>query len=813
MNNRSLILIFIILISTVPAFGEMLIGEIVDSETETPVIAANVTLKPLNRFSQANENGKFTFKNVPAGSYTIQIDRIGYDSKSLEVIVPAEKSLLIKLNSRALLGEEVWVTETRAEWRETPVTFSNMGKETIQERYYGQDIPMLLDGIPNVYSYSEAGNGFGYSHLKVRGFGQQRVGVMINGIPLNDPEDHQVYWIDMPDFGESIEDIQLQRGVGSSMYGVSTFGGSLNMITNTFAEPQSAEIFTNFGSYNTQKYGAKFSHELIKNYKLNFRFSKIKSDGYRDNSSSDLWSFFTGFSRVGEKSLTELNIYGGEEETHAAWYASSESELEEDHSHNPVTYDNEIDNFAQPHFELHHTYSFNNDIDMKNSLFYVRGEGYYEQKKYGEDLWEYGLADEEEMLESDLIRQKWVVKNHYGLVSQFNYAHLNGTFSLGAYISLFNSDHYGEVEDVLDVELPDFNDGFQYYQYKGEKTYFNFYANESYQPIDNLNLMANLYFQNINYQFDQEEAGNFTGEYLNSYEVDYRFFSPRLGANYNLTDRINMFANFSIAQREPTDAELYDTWDGPDDLGVQPLFENSDIITENGDVQRIEWSDPIVEHEELYDYEFGAGYMSDRLNVKANLFWMNFNNEIIPYGAVDDDGQPIRGNADKTVHRGVELSLVSKLPANLTFSGNFAYNDNYFEEFVMYDWDEDWNVVEKDFEGNTIAGFPEVLADARLTYIYQHLTLSGQVQHIGKQYLDNTENEDRTIHAHQVVNAYIIYNLKNIFETVDAELSFRVNNIFDEKYYTAGYYDAWAGENYYWPAAERNIMAGLRIGF
>ncbi|NQV18271.1 MAG: TonB-dependent receptor [Armatimonadetes bacterium] len=815
--RKPILVILILLVSITTAFADTLMGQILSEENEKPIPSVVVKIRDLNLFAYTDDEGKFFFKDLKPGEYSISIKRIGY--QKIMAVVPTSQPNVLYLKIQPSLMDGVRISTTRARERETPVTFTNLGNETIKEINYGQDIPMLMMEVPNVFSYSEAGNGFGYSHLKIRGFDQKRIGVMINGIPLNDPEDHQVYWVDMPDFAESTQDIQFQRGVGSSLYGVSTFGGSLNLQTNNLNAPNRTEIFSNFGTYNTYKYGVKTNYEIFKDYKLNLRFSRINSDGYRNNSASELWSYFTNLSRIGERSVTELNVYGGNELTHAAWYASSESDLEVNHQHNPITYDNEIDDFSQPHFELHHSFFLNDKTNLKNTLFYIRGNGFYKQFKTNRDLWEYGLATEPDSLESDLVRKKNVTKNHYGWISQINFKHKNGELTFGSYLSLFNSEHWGEVEKLINFTLPGFEKDFEYYNYSGDKQYITFYLNEMYSPISNLNLMANLYYQHINYKFDQNKAGNFEEAFLNSYDVDYNFFNPRFGINYNLNENLNFYGNISFAQREPADDELYDTWYGPDDLGVTPLFAKADTVFANDDsVIRINWKEPYVKEEKLIDYELGMTYNSGLWNIKANLFWMNFRDEIIPFGGVDDEGSPIRGNADETVHRGVELSWKTQLPYNLLISGSFSYNDNYFEKFVMYDWDENWDVVEINFKDKTIAGFPDILASGRLSYKTNPVTISAQIQHVGKQYLDNTEDEDRTIDPFQVVNASVVYKIKKVFGKSDIILNLRVNNILDKEYETAGYYDPWggpnwSGANYYFPAAGRNFMAGVRVGF
>jgi iron complex outermembrane receptor protein len=782
-----------------------------DSVTNEPV--PRVIVKCNEQITYTDEVGKFYF-DINEGN--LFIERIGY--QKFEYYFDdrtSQMELTIDLAPQSYILEGIKTTETRAANRKTPVTFSNISKEEIAEKNVGQDIPLLMNDIPNVYSYSESGSGVGYSHLKVRGFDEKRIGVMINGIPLNDPEDHNVYWVNMPDLAESMQDVQFQRGVGSSLYGVSSFGGSMNIETSDISSVDDLQVFSNFGSYDTYKLGMKFTKNFLNKYKINLRLSKVKSEGYRDNSASYLWAFYTSMAYKGKRSITELNFYGGNEKTHASWYASYEGDLEENHQQNPITYDNEIDDFSQPHLELHHRYYLNKKSDLVNTFFYIHGNGFYEQFKAGRDLWEYGLNDIKDAVESDLVRQKKVIKNQYGWVSKLSYSHTKGKLTIGGYISLFDSEHFGEVVslETEGVIAPDFYEGFEYYNYTGDKKYYTFYANEQIKLFKDLNLMANLYYQKINYKFEQHEAGNFEGAFLNSYEVDYDFFNPRFGVNYNISKSLNTYANVSLAHREPTDAELYDTWDGPDDLGVTPLFAESESITNaSGDTLRIEWSDPYVKPEKLMNYELGFGYVNGIWNIQTNFFMMNFQNEIIAYGGADDDGSPIRGNADETVHRGVEFSVKTELPNNLYFDGNLSYNDNYFKKFIMKDWAGDI-----DLTGKKIAGFPDILGNAKISYRTKMLTTFIQIQHVGKQYLDNTENEERTINAFSVANAAMILRLANL-GMKNIELSARMNNILNLEYETSGYYDSWggptwSGANYYFPAAGRNFMFGVRCGF
>lgn len=800
-------------------FADHLLGQVTDSLTGEPIEQVSVRLQNIHLSTVTNSKGEYIINIQKPGIYNVVFERIGYKKKVVEHNLFKNPILNITLTKqpRNIIGMQI--SATKAKDRETPVTYSNLAQVEVLRNNYGQEIPMLMDEVPGVFSYSDAGGIIGNAHLKIRGFDQKRIGVMINGIPLNDPEDYNVYWVNLPDFAESTSNIQFQRGVGSSLYGISTFGGSLNMQTNAYLNDSITELFSNFGSYKTYKTGVKIARKFG-DYSTNVRFSKIGSDGYRDNSGSELWSVFTSLSKVGKRTLTELNFYTGHELTHAAWEASGDWELEENHQHNPYTYENYVDDFSQPHFELHHSYLINENSNFKNSLFYIRGNGFYEQYKEGRNLWEHGLVDVDNDEEANIIRQKWVTKNHYGLVSQYNLTHKMGKLTTGTYISGFNSDHWGEIKEVIDADALGiiYVSGQDYYNYEGEKQYLSAFVNEIFQPVTDISIMANLYFQYIHYQFAQQESGNFSEALLNSYEVEYKFLNPRFGVNYNVNDDINVYGNISISQREPTDSELYDTWDGPDDLGVTPLFASPDTIFIGTQIDHIKWSDPYVKEEKLIDYEFGIGYSSGIIDLDLNGYWMNFENEIVAYGGVDDEGNPIRGNADQTVHRGIELSAKLGLPANLNLSGNYSYSNNYFKKFIMKDWDDNWNVIDVDYSGNTISGFPSIITSGRFSYSNETIKSFTQIQYVGKQYLDNTENEDRIVEAFQLVNLGISYKFANLFDTADVALNLRINNLLAKEYETAGYYDAWGGENgeganYYWPAAGRNLMVGLRVGF
>ena len=327
--------------------------------------------------------------------------------------------------------------------------------------------------------------------------------------------------------------------------------------------------------------------------------------------------------------------------------------------------------------------------------------------------------------------------------------------------------------------------------------------------------MADVNLQFQKYTFQQKEEGLYRGINRHAYETDYNFFSPRMGINYNINEQLNIFGNISLAHREPTDDDLFDIWQGPDDLGVAPLFANVDTVkTKSGEIDYLNWSDPQTESEQLLDFELGAGYHGKILNVKINGYWMDFKNEIVPYSQVDKDGFPIKGNAERTIHRGVEGSFGIKLSNNLELSGAAALSQNYFDKFVQYEaqYDENWNFTgnkEIDFHNKTIAGFPGTMANLKLKYTYGSLNADLFLQHVGKQYLDNNEMEKRSISAFTLLNLHLAYHMSNKFGLGGIKISVWLNNLLDLTYETAGYYDSWEGENFLWPGAKRNFFVGL----
>jgi iron complex outermembrane receptor protein len=796
-------------------------GKVTDSSTQEALAGANVVLMGTNLGTASEQDGTFKMDNVPPGDYTLAVNFIGFRVEKKRVTVGSQDIHIdVRLRPVILKGQEVVVTANRATQRETPIAFTDISNKEIEREYWAQDIPMLLMTVPGAYSYSDAGNGIGYSYLKIRGFDQKRVEVMINGIPLNDPEDHNVYWVDMPDLAASVQDIQIQRGVGSSLYGSGAFGGSVNILTSELTNQRSINVTGGMGSYNTRKFTAQFNSGLVDNtYAISGRFSKVNTDGYRDRSVVDLWSYFISVARYGVKSTIRLNLYGGPELTHAAWDGSSAAALSQNHRDNPITYPNTVDNFNQPHYELIHDWHLSDKLDLSNTLFYISGKGYYETFKSGRDLRDYGFqyfyaSDSNLVEETDLVRQKWVAKEQIGWIPRLTVSHRNGSLTLGGDLYTYTGDHWGKViwaDQLPPGAAPDH----KYYQYNGDKFSGTGFVHELWNPNGRWQVMADLNLQYKTYEFKQDKVGNFVGSNRNFFDISYLFFNPKFGLNFNLNPHWNVFGNFSIANLEPNDDDLYDTWTGPDELGVPPLFANSKPVSVNGSIDHIEWSSPLTKPERVHDFELGVGYARENLHLKANGYYMNFTNEIVPYGQIRDNGAPVKGNAESTVHRGIEVEFGIQRAVGadfrLGFSGNLSMSQNYFSKFTQYNavYDDNWNLIGTkpiSLNGNTIAGFPGRQGLARLTLEGNGLSAYLQWHYVGKQYLDNTEEATRTISTFDVATLYLAYDLRQLIGLSGLKISLWVNNLFNNKYETAGYYD---GGNYYYPAARRNYFVGV----
>jgi len=755
--------------------------------------------------------------------------------------------------------------------RLTPITFENIKRETIEKRYWMQDLPMFINGSTNINAYSESGASIGYSYFSIRGFDQKRIAILINGTPQNDAEDHQVYWVDLSDITSSVESIQLQRGIGTALYGTSSIGGVINIQTIDYFKSKFINLNGGIGDYNSRRYSLEYSSGLMENgFGFYGKFSKTKSDGYRNLSWSDHWSYFLSAGKMlGANSVIKMNFYGSPIKNHLAYYGVSKDYLDgkitgdarKDRRYNPLEYPNETDNYNQPHYELVYNLQATKNLFISNTLSYMRGEGYFVTNypiSYGADFSYFRLPNlythdstsfnpayynrnpdgslvfvpgkGYEVGRSDMVVNLFVNNNDYGWYPKVQLKHSKekGSLLIGGELRLHNSEHFGEVAfgNVLPPNTPA---NYRYYYYEGKKKTASIYANEIYSFNKNFTAMLGLQFAFHRYSVDNDEFKPY------KFDVDYNFFTPRLGLNYNINNDFRVFANVSMARREPRLKDIYDA----ESPYSRPNFRVVDTLSGT-------YSDPLIKPEEMTNFELGFGYSTNLLKANLNFYWMNFTNEIVNNGQLDNVGQPINGNAGKSVHRGIEFEFEYDVIAQiysgiryknpiLTLNGNLALTDNYFKEYTEINGVDSTGkiIYGNDYSGNKILLNPQIIGNLSLNFNSDFgLGAYFSMQYIGKQYLDNSENERKNPSATQVagyvdkiINPYTVFNagisldlvplvnsknLSKYFRTLEASL--KVNNVFDKLFETTGGVD-WTGAPNWIPAAERNIFFNMRVGF
>ena len=795
-----------------------LAGKVLKKDTKLPLSGASVLVVGTSYGTSTTKQGEFQIPKVPTGTYSVTARFIGYvfQTKSVNVEAGETAQVDFSLEETALPGQTIVITASLGRARETPVTFSNLTARELKERYTVQDLPALLSELPSTTYYSESGNSIGYNYVSIRGFDQRRIAVMINGIPQNDPEDHNVYWVDFPDLTANLGSIQVQRGAGSAFYGPPAIGGSINLITTSFTGNRQISAFAGYGTYNTRKYSIALSSGLIDNqYALYSRIGKIKSDGYRDRSWVDFDSYFLGAVRFDEKMTTQLNFYGGPIADHLAYYGIPKSDITDRSKRrsNPIAREEEIENFSQPHYELLHEWRLNDRLILNNTLFFISGEGFYDFDGSWADTSYFRLTSVNRFRltsnpENALIRA-FVDNKQYGWMPRMTFRHGNGEFTTGAEIRLHRSLHWGRIQwaQNLSTQIPQ---DFRYYEYNGRKDIVSLYAQEFYRMQPDLTLMINLQYAYNRYRLHNEK---FIGT---DFSIPYHFLNPRIGLNYNISEEWNVYASFSRTSREPRLKNLYDA--GESSGGQVPQFQTKSDGS-------YDFDNPLVVPEKLNDVEIGFGYASGKVQFGLNLFWMDFHDEIIKRGGLDRFGQPRTGNAERTRHQGVELTGFARLPGNLELTGNLSLSKNELITYRNFLKLKNLGTGEKEIvgvqlDGNRIAGFPDVIGNLRLTYRNSGFMFAVAVRYVGDQFTDNFGDSktavvnngqyelrtyDNEVEAYTAVNFMSSYRMGKILGLNGIELKFQVNNLFDHLYAMYG-----NGAEFF-PAAERNAFFGLSV--
>jgi iron complex outermembrane receptor protein len=708
----------------------------------------------------------------------------------------------------------VIVTATQATGRKSPVTFSNLTPQNLRERYSVQDVPVLLSELPSITTYSENGNGIGYNYINIRGFDQRRISVMINGVPQNDPEDHNVYWIDFPDLLSSTENIQVQRGAGSAFYGPPAIGGSVNLVTNPFGGEPGVQLemmagFQEFGdsskplSLATRKYGASFTSGLVGGqYMFYGRLGKITSDGYRTNAWVDMNSYFFGAIRFDRDMSTRFHFFGGPIQDGLAYnglgkfvngnrvlrrqnvaYGWTPNAAGDAYASVQYSRPQEVESFSQPHAELINDWKLSSSLTLHNTLFYYSGDGYFDIDASWADTsmlrigYRYGLPASANP--ANALVRAFVGSTQWGWLPRLEIDHGSGELTVGAELRIHRSTHWGKIEYAEGLPAG-FDPDYHFYEFNGGKDMFSLYGHELLRLADDMTLMADAQLVRDRYTFTHEK-------YLgNTFSLPYLFLNPRLGLNYNIDDAWSGYISLAYTSHEPQLTNLY--FGESSSYGETPQFKADTI----GGVVTYDFSRPLIKPEHLFDAELGARYMSSLFRGSATVYWMEFSNELVKTGQLDLFGEPIMGNANRTRHTGVELEGEVMFAEAFSLSGNLTVSRNRVISAAFFPG------------GNPIAGFPDVLANARLTYRSTNLTASVMGKYIGGFHTDNFNDEANTTDAAVVFNGEILYRFPR-FAGTELTLRGEVRNIFNTLYLAGG------EGNTFFPAAERNFLVGLSV--
>ena len=719
----------------------------------------------------------------------------------------------------------VIITATQAFERLSPVTFSNLSRLDLKQRYSVQDVPVLLSELPSITYYSENGNGMGYNYINLRGFDQRRLSVMINGIPQNDPEDHNIYWIDFPDLLASTQGIQVQRGAGSAFYGPPAIGGSVNLIANPFLQEPAITLESMFGfqehgeaqtiPLSTKKFSATGNSGLVaERYMFYARLAKLRTEGYRERGWVDLNSYFLGAVRFDENVTTRVHFFGGPFTDGLIYHGLPKSAIGDKKLRRENLTGNsdvntfvwtgprrpqEHESFSQPHLEFLQEWRISPGTKLNNTLFLVIGEGYFDYDASWADTSTlrigsaYGFPANQNP--TNAIVRGFVANRQWGWLPRVGVQHESGELTLGAEVRIHRSTHWGKVQFAEGLPS-NFDPDYHFYEYQGEKDILSLYGHEVYRVDEKTTVMADLQFVYNRYGLGNEKCLNYT------FSVPYYFWNPRLGLNYNFDDEWNAYVSVGHTSREPRLRNLYAAEDSY--FGATPQFQ-ADTAGAN---VRYDFSKPNVHPERLLDFEIGTAFRSHRAQLKINVFFMDFTNELVKSGQVDIFGQPVTGNAEKTRHAGVEVEGEYELATMLRISGNATVSQNRFIRHTSYELLTDTagnsSVSAKVLDGNPIAGFPDVMGSLRLTYSDEDFTASIAGKYVGSFYTDNYRNVANKNDASTVLNAEFS---QGITIPGDIQLTFRgeVRNIMNSLYSMSG------EANAFFPAAERNYIVGITV--
>jgi iron complex outermembrane receptor protein len=777
------IFLFLFVSTLANAQSFTLSGKVVD-ENKNPLAGASILVKEIKKGASTDFDGNFSF-NLEKGTYTVEVSFLGYGTISEKITLSKDAEYVIELQTGTTVLEEVLVSAVRVN-TDVPVTFSNLSKKEIAKRNLGQDIPILLNYMPSVVSSSDAGAGVGYTYMSVRGSNGERINVTVNGIPYNDPESHGTFWVNLGDFASSTENLQLQRGVGTSTNGSGAFGASLNILTDAVSEEAFGEISNSFGSFNTRKHTVKFSTGKINDHiEIAGRLSNISSDGYVDRAFANLKSYYLQGSYTDENTLIKAVTFGGKEQTYQAWFGLTADELAEDRRQNPYTYDNETDNYEQNHYQLHWNERLNDNWSTNLALNYTKGVGYFEQSKEGEDAADFNnlIVDG-----SDVIVRRWLDNDFYVVNFNTNYKTDKLNFISGISYSDYTGDHYGEViwgsDLAVDVNIRD-----RYNFSDAKKTDLSVFAKATFDITNKL-----IGYVDVQGRFVGYQTQGITNDIVPiNVDANFSFFNPKFGFTYKINPNNSLYTSFAVANREPN---------------------------------RNDFKTGVTTPETLNDYELGWRFKSEDVKLTVNSYFMDYKNQLVLTGALNDVGAPIRATSGSSYRLGLEIDANIRISDKLSIRPNATFSSNKNRDFFIT---KDGNTTPQSLGNTNLSFSPDVIVGNAFTYApMENFQLSFLSKYVSDQFMSNFNSEISTsdvLENYFTSDLNIVYMLETtkIFKSIT--FTALVNNLFNAEYVDRGYYFTYDddfsnpgtvttvdGAGYY-PQATRNFLIGVTLTF
>ena len=813
-------------------------GNIYD-ENDKPLEGASVFIRESDHATITDSRGKFVLDSLEAGVNVLVCSHIGYQRIIEYLDLTNDVDIEILMESFSYDLDAVMITSNRID-EDKPFSFSTVRKEELEPNNLGQDLPFLLRYSPSIVVSSDAGAGIGYTGLRIRGSDPTRINVNINGIPVNDAESQSVFWVNMPDFGSSVEDVQIQRGVGTSTSGTGSFGGTIGINTHKIRQKNYVDVNAGVGSFGTKKLTAKLGTGLLNNtFFIDGRISFVNSEGFIDRASSDLRSYYISAGRITDNSTIRLDYFSGNEQTYQAWNGIPQAKFDENQealsshynrnvgllyhnlpspttlntdnqnvystlhvqdslnlfgsnpdTYNYYTFDEEIDRYQQDHYQLHWGTSNDDYFESNISLHYTRGEGYFEQFKINESLADYRLSNVNDTLtntpieNANLVRRKWLKNNFYGAVANFKW-NLSEQLNVhwGSAFHVYSGNHLGKIV-AWDINS-EINPANSYYNNDGSKNDGTTFVKLNYS-LEKLSFFGDLQYRFVSYSV----VGRDDDLVVHDFQDNLHFINPKLGLSYMINEENQFYASASAGSREP---------DRNDYLSVpEGTFPNP---------------------ERMIDYELGLRSRYEKLAFGVNLYYMDYTDQLVVTGELNDVGATLRANVPESYRGGIEaeigLELIEKIDvyANATFSENKIA---IFEE-ILFDYGTGEAVINT-YEDTDIVLSPNIIGAFGLNYRpLKGLQLGFQSKYVGSQYLDNTSNSERALDAYFISGVTAGYKMK--WKSLkNVRFNAQINNLFGAKYASNGYSytylinGASTTENFVFPQAGFNWLLGLTVG-